>query len=66
MADRVELRVIDTGPGVAPERLDQMFRAFQRLGDRSHDGVGLGPAVARGFVQALGGQLEAEETQAAV
>ena len=60
--DRVDLRLIDTGPGVAPDKVDQLFRAFQRLGDRSHEGVGLGLAVARGFVEAMGGQLEAEET----
>ncbi len=62
VGDRVDLRLIDTGPGVAPDKVDQLFRAFQRLGDRSHDGVGLGLAVARGFVEAMGGQLEAEET----
>jgi two-component system sensor histidine kinase KdpD len=62
VGDRVDLRLIDTGPGVTPERIDQMYRAFQRLGDRSHDGVGLGLAVARGFVEAMGGELDAEAT----
>ncbi len=62
VGDRVDLRLIDTGPGVAPDKVDQLFRAFQRLGDRSNDGVGLGLAVARGFVESMGGQLEAEET----
>jgi two-component system sensor histidine kinase KdpD len=62
VADRVDLRLIDTGSGVTPERVDHLFQAFQRLGDRSQDGVGLGLAVARGFVEAMGGELEAEET----
>jgi two-component system sensor histidine kinase KdpD len=40
-----------------------MFRPFQRLDDVSQStGVGLGLAVARGFVSAMGGSLAAEET----
>jgi two-component system sensor histidine kinase KdpD len=40
-----------------------MFRPFQRLDDLSQStGVGLGLAVARGFVSAMGGSLAAEET----
>ena len=36
---------------------------FQRLGDtRQDEGVGLGLAVARGFVEAMGGEIEVEET----
>ncbi|QXC59792.1 sensor histidine kinase KdpD [Aquihabitans sp. G128] len=63
VADRVDLRLIDRGPGIAPDRVEHLFQAFQRLGDASSDtGVGLGLAVARGFVEAMGGQLEAEET----
>jgi two-component system, OmpR family, sensor histidine kinase KdpD len=60
---RVELRVIDRGPGVGPRDRDAMFEPFQRLGDRSvGDGVGLGLAVARGFVEAMGGELAVEDT----
>lgn len=60
---RVELRVIDHGAGVAPEERDRMFEPFQRLGDRARgDGVGLGLAVARGFVVAMGGAIHAEDT----
>jgi two-component system sensor histidine kinase KdpD len=62
VGDRVDLRVIDTGPGVPAARREQLFRPFQRLDDHSPDGVGLGLAVSRGFVEALGGELEAEET----
>jgi two-component system sensor histidine kinase KdpD len=60
---RVELRVVDRGPGVPREDRERIFQPFQRLGDRSGtDGVGLGLAVARGFVEAMGGELKVEDT----
>ena len=62
VADRVELRIIDHGPGVAPEERARIFEPFQRLGDQGGTGVGLGLAVAHGFVVAMGGDLWADET----
>ncbi len=60
---RVELRVVDRGPGIRPGDRDRMFEPFQRLGDRpSGDGVGLGLAVARGFIAAMGGELMVDDT----
>jgi two-component system sensor histidine kinase KdpD len=59
----VDVRVVDRGPGVPLEDQDRMFLPFQRLGDNSRrEGVGLGLAVARGFVEAMGGSIEAEDT----
>jgi two-component system sensor histidine kinase KdpD len=59
----VDLRVIDRGPGVAPELREVMFLPFQRLGDQPNgSGVGLGLAVAHGFLDAMGGSLVAEDT----
>ncbi len=39
-----------------------MFQPFQRFGDDTSGGVGLGLAVARGFMTAMHGVLSAEET----
>ncbi len=40
-----------------------MFEPFQRLGDRDNtSGVGLGLSVARGFVEAMGGTIQATDT----
>jgi two-component system sensor histidine kinase KdpD len=59
----VDIRVSDQGSGVPSSDRDRLFVPFQRLGDSANgEGVGLGLAVARGFVEAMGGVVEVEDT----
>lgn len=63
LGDRVELRVVDRGPGIPEGDRDRMFVPFQRLGDTDNTtGVGLGLALSRGLTEAMGGTLTAEDT----
>ena len=59
----VDLRVVDRGPGVPRADRDRLFQPFQRLGDSGQsEGIGLGLAVAKGFLEAMGGEIEADDT----
>ncbi len=62
-ATELEVSVEDTGVGLSPEAQERMFERFWR-GDasraRSSGGSGLGLAIARGFVEAQGGRIWAE------
>lgn len=63
LGSRVELRVVDRGAGVPDDAKERIFEPFQRYGDAPRGaGVGLGLAVARGFMEAMGGTLTAEDT----
>jgi two-component system sensor histidine kinase KdpD len=63
LGDRVELRVVDRGPGIPETDRERMFVPFQRLGDTDNTtGVGLGLALSRGLTEAMGGTLTAEDT----
>ncbi|MDD9368794.1 MAG: DUF4118 domain-containing protein [Acidimicrobiales bacterium] len=64
VAERVLVRVVDQGTGIAPSARDRVFEPFQRLHDSPSQGagVGLGLAVARGFTHAMGGHLTIDDT----
>jgi PAS domain S-box-containing protein len=62
IAGRVRLRVTDTGPGVAPQLHDRLFAPFDRLDAESKgiEGTGLGLALSKGLMEAIGGSLGVE------
>jgi two-component system sensor histidine kinase KdpD len=76
VAGRLDIRVIDRGPAIPRHEHDQMFNPFEQIditppggttgaqppGAAFAAGTGLGLAVARGFVEALGGDLDVEDT----
>ncbi|MFD4322942.1 ATP-binding protein, partial [Streptomyces sp. NPDC058548] len=63
LADRVEVRVVDRGPGLPPTGRERIFEPFQRMGDTDNTtGVGLGLALSRGLTEAMAGTLTPEDT----
>lgn len=61
-ANTAKLEVVDRGSGVPDAQKATLFEPFQRLDDRGPEGIGLGLAVARGFVEAMGGAMVADNT----
>jgi two-component system sensor histidine kinase KdpD len=57
----VSLRVLDEGPGIPQSELERIFDKFYRVrkADSQRAGTGLGLAICRGFVEAMGGTIEA-------
>ncbi|MDE3130483.1 MAG: HAMP domain-containing histidine kinase, partial [Acidobacteriota bacterium] len=63
--DRLQIAVIDSGPGIPSDQLEQIFERFHRVErSRSRDrgGTGLGLPIARAIVEAHGGWIRAESS----
>jgi K+-sensing histidine kinase KdpD len=56
---RLVVRVVDQGPGIPEQERERIFEPFYRR-QGSHQGFGLGLAIAKGFVEANGGEIHAE------
>ena len=59
--ETVKLQVIDEGSGIPPEEIELVFEKFHRAakGDQVRAGTGLGLAISRGFIEAMGGTIDA-------
>ncbi len=63
VADRAEIRISDTGPGIPEDELEHIFERFYRTSSTAEtaaQGTGLGLSIARALVAAHGGTLTAE------
>ncbi len=61
----VRLQVSDTGRGIRPEDITELFQPFHQVENgltRSHDGTGLGLAISHRLLALMGGQIYAEST----
>ncbi|HEX2708400.1 MAG TPA: ATP-binding protein [Solirubrobacterales bacterium] len=57
---RLVVRVVDRGPGIPERERERIFEPFYRAGAGAGNGSGLGLAIARGFIEANGGEIEVE------
>jgi PAS domain S-box-containing protein len=61
--DKIAISVADTGPGIAVDRIPQLFEEFEQ-GDgspaRKHGGTGLGLAISRRIVERMDGEITVE------
>jgi len=65
-AGRLRIEVSDTGPGISPDKMARLFTPFERLGAEgtSIQGTGLGLALSKRLVEAMGGTLDVESAVA--
>jgi len=63
-AARIRLNVRDTGPGLPPEKLAQLFQPFNRLGQErgAEQGTGIGLVMSKRLVELMGGVLSVESS----
>ncbi len=61
---RIRTSIRDTGAGLRPEQIAQLFQAFNRLGQEAggEEGTGIGLVVAKQLVELMGGSIGVEST----
>ncbi|HUP62521.1 MAG TPA: PAS domain S-box protein [Thermoanaerobaculia bacterium] len=61
-AGHVRVTVTDTGPGLTPEKVEQLFQPFNRLGQDAEEGTGIGLVVSKRLVELMEGVIGVEST----
>jgi PAS domain S-box-containing protein len=63
-AARLRFEVSDSGPGIAPEHMEAIFRPFEQVGDAASrfGGTGLGLAISRQLVRLMGDDIRVQST----
>jgi PAS domain S-box-containing protein len=64
--ERIRFSVIDTGPGIPPEKMSRLFKRFSQVDDGTHrrfGGSGLGLAISKQLVELMGGKIAAHSIQ---
>ncbi|MBI2779878.1 MAG: response regulator [Gammaproteobacteria bacterium] len=63
-AERLRISVKDTGEGLSPEKLAQLFQPFNRLGQEAgaEEGTGIGLVVSKRLIELMGGEIGVEST----
>lgn len=61
---RLHISIKDTGEGLRPDQISQLFQPFNRLGQQDHsvEGTGIGLVVSKRLVELMGGSIGAEST----
>lgn len=62
--EKIRFQVEDTGTGIAPEDLDEIFKPFKQVGDHIHkaEGTGLGLPITKRLIEMMGGELHVNST----
>lgn len=61
----LEFKITDTGIGIKPENLNNLFESFERFDQKVHYGIegsGLGLAISNGYIQLMGGEIKVDST----
>ena len=60
----LHFEVADTGPGISPDELESLFKAFtqSQSGQQAQEGTGLGLTISQSFVQLMGGEISVSST----
>jgi CheY-like chemotaxis protein/nitrogen-specific signal transduction histidine kinase/HPt (histidine-containing phosphotransfer) domain-containing protein len=61
---RIRISICDTGPGLSPDKVAQLFQPFNRLGQETgaQEGTGIGLALSKRLVELMGGAIGVEST----